>query len=271
MSKLQLLNQPINAEEAQIHIWALAGGTVAMYTARAPDKKTPNEDAVIVIPVGTDSAIVAVADGAGGMPAGDQASDLALKVLLSAVEQTSRGGGELREAMLNGLEQANDAILALANGSSTTFAGVEVDGNVVRPYHVGDSMVLVVGQRGLLKMQTVSHSLVGYAVEAGLLEEEEALHHEERHLVSNMLGTPEMRIEIGPVLELAVRDTLLIASDGLFDNLTTEEILDEVRKGPLEQCATSLASMARERMENPLEGRPSKPDDLSFILFRRKA
>ena len=40
-------------------------------------------------------------------------------------------------------------------------------------------------------------------VEAGWLDEEEALHHEDRHIVSNMIGAPNMRIEIGSVVRLA--------------------------------------------------------------------
>ena len=43
-------------------------------------------------------------------------------------------------------------------------------------------MILTTGQRGRLRMQTVSHSPVGFAIEYGLLDESEAMHHEERHL-----------------------------------------------------------------------------------------
>ncbi len=40
------------------------------------------------------------------------------------------------------------------------------------------------------------------------------------HIVSNVVG-----VDVGSALELAARDTLLIASDGLVDNLKTEEIV----------------------------------------------
>ena len=129
-------------------------------------------------------------------------------------------------------------------------------------------MILVVGQRGKIKLQTVSHSPVGYAVEAGVLDEKEALHHEDRHLVSNMLGLADMRIEVGSIVELAPRDTLLLASDGLFDNLHLDEIVDRVRKGPLTQVVQHLASDAAQRMTIPREGQPSKTDDLTFVAFR---
>jgi serine/threonine protein phosphatase PrpC len=132
-------------------------------------------------------------------------------------------------------------------------------------------MILVVGQRGRVKLQTTSHSPVGFAVEAGVLDEREAMHHEDRHLVSNVVGSPEMKIEIGPRLRLAMHDTVLLASDGLFDNLHIEEIVDRVRKGPLEVAARRLAQDSWERMTCPRSGQPCKPDDLTFILFRRQS
>jgi serine/threonine protein phosphatase PrpC len=162
----------------------------------------------------------------------------------------------LRTAILNGIEQANRAVSELGVGAATTLAIVEISGGVARSYHVGDSMILAVGQRGRVKLQTVSHSPVGYAVEAGMLDEAEALHHEDRHLVSNFIGSAEMRIEIGPPLNLAERDTLLLASDGLFDNLYNDEIIERTRKGPLEQVVRSLAGECRQRMTEPRQGVP---------------
>ncbi len=251
-----------------IELFSLGGGQLACFSAVAPDKTTANEDGVAVVPLGTDAAVLCIADGAGGLPAGAQASGLAIQTLIGALDKIVDKDTELRNAILNGMEQANEAILALGSGASTTVAVVELRGRQVRPYHVGDSMILVCGQRGRIKMQTVSHSPVGYAVEAGFLEEREALHHEDRHLVSNMVGSADMSMEIGPLLELAPHDTLLVASDGLFDNLHIEEIIEHIRKGPLDFAAQSLAADAGRRMLQAEDSHPSKPDDLSFILYR---
>ena len=76
------------------------------------------------------------------------------------------------------------------------------------------------------------------------MKEEDAIHHEARHVISNVIGSDQMRIEIGPPIEMAPRDTLLIASDGLFDNLLPEEIVEAVRSGPLEEAVGDL-SMSR--------------------------
>ena len=93
--------------------------------------------------------------------------------------------------------------------------------------------------------------------------------HEERHLVSNLLGYPEMHIDIGTEVTLAPRDTVLMASDGLFDNVMQAEICDIARLGDLEEATESLMGLACRRMENPEAGLPSKLDDLTAILFRK--
>jgi serine/threonine protein phosphatase PrpC len=246
----------------------LAGGVVAIFTMRCPGKETPNEDAVGIIPTGAESGVIAVADGLGGAPAGKQASFLAIQSLARAVEEAVREEAEIRTGILNGFESANEDVLALAMGAATTLTVVEFDGPLVRHYHVGDSIMLLTGQRGKVKMQSIPHSPVGYAVEAGLLDETDAMHHEERHVISNVIGSAEMHIEVGSAIELAPRDTLLLASDGLSDNLHMPEIVECMRKGPLAEASRRLATMARERMEGGGEGEPSKPDDLTFAIFR---
>ena len=135
-------------------------------------------------------------------------------------------------------------------------------------YHVGDSVILVIGQRGKIKLQTIPHSPVGYAVEAGLLDEHEAMHHEDRHLIFNMLGSPDMRIEVGSTLELAPLETVLVASDGLADNVHTAEIVDILRKGPLDEATRALVALARARMLERTEHQPHKPDDLTVVVWR---
>ena len=102
-----------------------------------------------------------------------------------------------------------------------------------------------------------------------MIEHADAMHHEHRHLVSNIVGDREMRIEIGAPVDLAPRDTVLIASDGLSDNLTIEELVDLVRKGPLKSTAGQLATRCIDRMTGSSPTKPSKPDDVTFIVFRQ--
>ena len=117
-------------------------------------------------------------------------------------------------------------------------------------------------------MQSIPHSPVGYAVEAGLLDETDAMHHEQRHVISNVIGSVDMHIEVGSAIELAPRDTLLVASDGLSDNLHMPEIVECIRKGSLDSITEQLSMRARRRMEGSDDDEPCKPDDLTFAVFR---
>jgi serine/threonine protein phosphatase PrpC len=249
-------------------VFSVAGGELAVFSARSPAKETPNEDAVAVIVTAGDSAILAVADGLGGAPAGQHASTVAVESIEEALREALKEGHDARWGILNGFERANERVLALGVGAGTTLTVAELSGRSVRAYHVGDSFVLVTGGRGKTKLQTIPHSPVGYGVESGLLDEKDAMHHEERHIVSNAIGSSDLRIDVGLPLELAARDTLLLASDGLSDNLHTEEIVATVRKGPLRRAARRLAERALDRMKGAGQGEPSKPDDLTFVVFR---
>jgi serine/threonine protein phosphatase PrpC len=223
----------------------------------------------MVVAVDEQTAVLAIADGVGGVRSGDVAAKVAVESLCAALEPCSSGAVTVRAAILDGIEHANRTILELGIGAATTMAVLEINGHEVRPYHVGDSIILIFGARGKIKWQTTMHSPVGFAVEAGVLDENEAMHHEDRHLVSNIVGSNEMRIEIGPSIPLAARDTVLLASDGLVDNLTMDEIVRLLRKGRLEKAVGKLSQAARQRMMAPSEGSPSKPDDATVLAYRR--
>ncbi|MFH1754429.1 MAG: serine/threonine protein phosphatase, partial [Candidatus Latescibacterota bacterium] len=107
------------------------------------------------------------------------------------------------------------------------------------------------------------------AVESGVLDEHEAMEHEERHIVSNVVGHSDMRIEVGPSILLARRDTVIVASDGLTDNFHTNEIIEMIRKNPLPSVMRRLAAETKRRMLDPQGDHPCKPDDVTFMIFRR--
>jgi len=247
---------------------SVASGLAVVSSTRCPGKTTPNEDTAALIPLDERCAVLAVADGLGGVRSGELAAGIAVETLRDVLSEADSANDRLRTAILDGIDRANQEVQRKGIGSATTLAVVEIREGFIRPYHVGDSMIFLVGQRGKIKLQTVSHSPIGFAVEAGFLDEREAMHHEDRHLVSNFVGSPEMRIEIGPALALAPRDTLLLASDGLFDNLHISEIVERIRKGPLDAGVKRLVTDARGRMRRTGTNHPSKPDDLTVVAFR---
>jgi serine/threonine protein phosphatase PrpC len=260
----------VDDDLAQPVALAVAGGVAAVFTARRPASGGPNEDAAAVIATGPRSAVLVVADGCGGMAGGDHAARLAVECVRGRVTRAAAEGAPLRGAILDGLDEANRRILELRNGAGATLAIVQLEDRHARSYHVGDAQVLLVGGRGKVKQFTTSHSPVGYAYSAGVLNEREALTHEDRHLVSNFLGTPEMHVEMGSNRLLAARDGVLVASDGLLDNVLLEEAAAHLRSGPAWQSARQLAQLAQQRMEAGDGTAPSKPDDLTLIAFTRR-
>ena len=265
-TELLVLNGAFEPDQAEVDV---AGGSAVALSRKDPGKQSENEDTAALIPYGPGAAVLVVADGAGGLPAGKRASLTAVTTLAASLQTAMDKTMLLRTAILNGIEAANEAVLALANGCATTMTVITIEGLIARSYQIGDSEALVVGQRGLIKLQTTAHSPTGFAVEAGFLDEREALHHEDRHLVSNFLGTADMRIDVGAGVELRPRDTVLVASDGLTDNVHLDEIIEHIRKGDLAESAATLVELAEQRMSSATSGQPSKPDDLSLIMFRK--
>ncbi len=259
-----------DADFSEPELVSCPGGQAALFSRRSPAKDTPNEDSAALLPLVNAATVLIVADGCGGMAGGEQASRVTVETIERALRAASNGEGPplWRAAILDGIESANRSVRELGTGAATTLAVVEIQDGMLRPFHVGDSTILLVGNRGKVKLLTRSHSPVGYGVEAGMIPEDEAIHHEDLHIVSNVVGAADMHIEIGSQRPIAARDTLLIASDGVFDNLHVEEVVERIRKGPLLKAAAHLAALASDRMNVQESGDPSKPDDLTFILFR---
>jgi serine/threonine protein phosphatase PrpC len=248
---------------------SLPHGEVCVRSLRSPDKQTENEDSAAIILLGDDSLVLAVADGVGGSVAGREASNATVRTLSRVLTKLPDEAAPLRPAILDAVDEANKAVLGLARGAATTLVVAQIDAKRLQSYHVGDSELLAVGQRGRIKQRVVPHSPTGFAVEAGLLDENEAVQHDQRHVLFNVVGSQEMRVEVGPALQLAKYDTVLLATDGLFDNLFIDEIVDTICSGPLVAAADRLVERVRARMQGDgASDQPCKPDDLTVVLFR---
>ena len=242
-----------------------SGYEVALISCSAPNLDKENEDALAILS-DDDNLVAVVADGAGGYRGGCDASKLATETLISAINGTP--SALLQMQIMQGFEQAHEAIRDGGGNAATTMAAAHISDNAVRTFHVGDSAILVIGGRGRLKYQTAAHSPTGYAIEAGTLSEEDALFHEDRNLVSNILGHEPFSIETSAKLTLAKRDTVLIASDGLFDNLYLDEICAIARQRPIVKACDSLAELAYQRMLSEGSDVPHKLDDVTIVLIR---
>ena len=238
----------------------LKAGQAVVFSRPQGGQSGANEDALGIVEKRDGGVCLAVADGVGGLPRGLEAATLVISFLADTILNK---GQPLPEC----IEAANLQLLKELPSAATTVTATEITDNVAKVCHAGDSTLLAVGQRGRIKLKTQCHSPVGIK-EANGLDEKEALFHPQRHLLNNMMGDPVMWLEKQEGIELAARDTVLLGTDGLWDNLFLSEIVDLIRAGELLDSAEKLAQTAIERMDTPVTGQPSKPDDVSFILYR---
>ena len=119
------------------------------------------------------------------------------------------------------------------------------------------------------RVSTIGHSPRDLGIEAGLIKELDYTVPETYASVTNLVGNPRLRIDVGYPFSLAARDTLLLASDGLSDNLTPGELREIMKEDSLTQVARKLLLTSSENMRQARTHGPSKPDDLTYILFRR--
>ena len=243
-------------------------GRVAVFSRPKPHPGRVNEDCAAVIQPGGDKLLLLIADGVGGHAAGARASACVTEAVGEAVSAAGKENLPLREAILAALEQSNQTMLERRSGEATTVVIAEISGASLRAYHAGDSELLVCDERGWIKLHTVSHSPAGYAVEMEIMSEERAMYHNERNRIFNAIGLKRMHISVAYPVALERGDTVLLGTDGVFDNLYKNEIIEIVCKEKVEKAAEKLLRAVTDRLEGKEAGSPSKADEVAFILYR---
>lgn len=216
--------------------------------------RTNNEDVVLHdVSVG----LAVVADGMGGYRAGEIASSIAAAYMqehfatwlaISGAHATSRA---VRGAMQRYVRSANQSIMAVAEqqpeceGMGTTLVfGVFQPGRVMIG-SIGDSRCYRLRGNRILRI-THDHSVLQEQIDAGLIDEGDALNSPNRNLVTRALGYPGSELDVFE-LEPQSGDLYLLCSDGLTDMLTDARIAELLRvAGSLETGASSLVDAANE-------------------------
>jgi PPM family protein phosphatase len=174
-----------------------------------------------------------VADGMGGMAQGDEASKIAVEVLLGASFPKDCKTVEQRNGWLLDLfQQANLAISEVVRGGGTTLSAVLAIDSELFLAHVGDSRVYLL-RNGEIQQISEDHSLVAMKVANGEITEEESLTHAERNVLLKSLGSKRSlsagyvqnlaRTVGSPSMTLEHGDILLLCSDGVWDLVSKQE------------------------------------------------
>lgn len=132
-------------------------------------------------------------------------------------------------------------------GMGTTITAVAIAGDQLLIGHVGDSRAYLIEGNEITQL-TRDHSWVADQVRLGLLTPEDAKTHPRRSMITRAVGlSDEVKVDSG-TFPLPKRMDLLICSDGLYDLVDDDEMLNAVKatRSP-EQACKKLIRMANER------------------------
>jgi protein phosphatase len=196
-----------------------------------------NED---TIGVDGDIGLMVLADGMGGYNAGEVASGIAVKTIMSLVKESvaqgdmnttdadtglSRPSIVLRDAII----RANKIIFQTAKtqpqceGMGTTIVACLFADNKVSVAHVGDSRLYRL-RANHFEQLTLDHSLLQELVDRGFYSQAEAARATNKNYVTRALGVePTVDVEIHE--HVAQKgDVYVLCSDGLSDMVEDDDI-----------------------------------------------
>ena len=188
--------------------------------------------------------IAIVADGMGGMAHGEAASHAAIAAFLEAW-QAKPACETIPEALARALRQANGAVVCVAatcgveGEMGSTLVAAVVREDQLHWVSAGDSLLLLVRDGEITQLNT-PHTFaeeLDARVSRGEIADVDAAADEQRSALTSFLGQPHpIHVDrTHRAFPLLAGDLVLIASDGLSNALTEEEILnrlDSAGEGP---------------------------------------
>jgi PPM family protein phosphatase len=181
---------------------------------------------------------IIIADGMGGMAAGEVASRTAITTGLKLIQKSPKWGFKInkREARelfdrVNVYMQEIDRELTERSegdrklfGMGTTLTAAYSIGVDLFIIHVGDSRAYL-WRGGDLTRLTKDHTVAQAMADAGYIAPEEVRHHQKRNVLTNFLGGHGGKVKADVRwLRLRDADRVLLCSDGLHDMVDDESI-----------------------------------------------
>lgn len=228
-----------------------AGGKTDQGLVRAK-----NEDHIYV---SEKLGLVVVADGMGGRTSGETASELAVNALCDyfhkepqLVQDYNSAYSETTNRLNAAIMLANKIVYEAAlhspelNGMGTTIAAAMLAGNQLSFAHIGDSRIYLV-RSGSLEQLTNDHSFVQEQIKHEWITREEAAKSLMKNILTRALGVDsEVSADLGE-LTVLTGDILLLCSDGLYNMVSDEEILEIIsRAGNVHAASEILTNTAND-------------------------
>jgi protein phosphatase len=214
-----------------------------------------NQDSVYAGP-----RLLAVADGMGGMAAGDVASNIVIGALAHLDEDVPSSAPV--DALRSAVEAANQQIRAAVEenpgleGMGTTLTGMLFGGNRFGMVHIGDSRAYLLRDNDFGQI-TRDDTYVQLLVDEGRITPEEANTHPQKSLLMRALDGRDADPEYS-VRQALAGDRYLICSDGLSGVVSDETIAATMKEySDPNQCAERLIQLAL---------RGGGPDNITVII-----
>lgn len=215
-------------------------------------KREKNEDSLLL---NGKLNLYMVADGMGGHVGGGFASRLAVQTVEEAVIQSrpeSLEPEDCKALLQHAVGMASRRIFEKAasevnlQGMGTTAVALFFRKNKVYIGNVGDSRAYRIRSNKLEQM-TVDHSLVGEQLRAGILKPKEAKEHRLKNIITRSVGF-QSNVEVDSEVRMAKPgDFYLLCSDGLYNLVEDEEMLDVVTHQNLQNACQQLIDIANSR------------------------
>jgi serine/threonine protein phosphatase PrpC len=215
--------------------------------------------------VGPRGTLLAVADGLGGYEGGEVASLLAVETTAQTLFAATSAAAATPMQLRTAVEAAHQAICARHHEvpgketMSSTLTAVHVDQRILTIAQVGDSRAYLFSH-GRLTLLTEDQTVVRMLQKKGMLTDEEALHHPDRHVILQALGQSQQVTPEVQRLPFQDGDCLLLCTDGLFScvpHACIEAILN-TEKHENVRCQRLIEAAYR----------ASSPDNVTVLLAR---
>jgi protein phosphatase len=213
--------------------------------------RSNNEDSFVV---DRQHQVFLVADGMGGQELGERASSMAAEIIPRVVREKLCSSTDPGSVVQEALAEANQAIVSAGKhqppgrrmGTTAVLAVQQADQVFVAG--LGDSRAYLIRGRQVEQL-TVDHSVAKALELSGMLTAEQAKTSPWQHVLYKFLGCAEMSegAEVRPFKPQA-GDRLLLASDGLTNHITEEDLREGPERFPDPQAwADYLVPLALQR------------------------
>lgn len=211
-------------------------------------QRTTNQDSYYLSPTGD---LFIVADGMGGHAGGQEASRLATEVIRRYLEDHKQRDRPPSELLEQAIFAANSAVLneqrqhpEMADMGTTVVVLMRRD-NQFWCAHVGDSRLYILRESGFIQV-TQDHTWVRQAVAQGTISPDRVQMHPWRHVLSQCVGREDLLVVETQRLKVEPDDRLLLCSDGLTEDLSSDAIIACVQSAKTcEEVVLALVEAAR--------------------------